>query len=151
MDNPAPEMIERVHRLTLQALARVSADLTALEALASAEEAVPDRRESAELFHHSAQQGCVQLRRYVAALLDLARARRAMRTRFLAVEGGRTHRHRWCADVSMSDEQSVPAMPVRQLSLLELARRPPHSGKRAAVISQGPVAGDEPGEREGRI
>ena len=94
MDNPASEMIETVHRLTLQTLARVSADLSALEALASAEEAVPDRRESAELFHHSAQQGCAQLRRYVATLLGLLRARRETRTRFLVIEGGRAHRHR---------------------------------------------------------
>lgn len=55
MDNPASEMIETVHRLTLQTLARVSADLSALEALASAEEAVPDRRESAPSFSTTAR------------------------------------------------------------------------------------------------
>ena len=47
------------------------ADLAALEALTSTNEAIPDRKASAALFHRSAQRNCVQIQRYLLALSKL--------------------------------------------------------------------------------
>lgn len=73
MDKAASDLVDTLHGLSMQLLVRLSADLAALEALASAEEAVPDRKASAALFHHSAQKGCTQMRRCLAAMHELAR------------------------------------------------------------------------------
>lgn len=72
MDNPAPDVIHNLHEVSKQLLVRLSADLSALEALASAEETVPDRKASAALFHHSAQRGCAQMQQYLSAFYRLA-------------------------------------------------------------------------------
>lgn len=75
MDQAAPDLVDILHGFSMQLLVRLSADLTALAALASMEEETPDRKASAALFHHSAQSSCAQLRRYLAAMHDLARRR----------------------------------------------------------------------------
>ncbi len=75
MDNATVNVIDTLHDLSLQLLVRLAADLTALEALASAEEPVPDRKASAALFHHSARKGCCQLHHYLTALHSLTHER----------------------------------------------------------------------------
>ena len=94
MDNAAMNAIDTLHELSLQLLVRLSADLTALEALASAEETVPDRKASAALFHHSAQKGCCQMQQYLTVLHHLAQGGSEEEKEWLPrTDGTSSHRH----------------------------------------------------------
>jgi hypothetical protein len=75
MDKAVPDLVDTLQGVSMQLLGRLSADLAALEALASVEEMVPDRKASAALFHRSAQKGCAQMRRCLTVMHDLARWR----------------------------------------------------------------------------
>lgn len=61
MDKATPDLVDTLHGLSMQILVRLSADLAALETLASTDEAAPDRKASAALFYHSARKGCAQI------------------------------------------------------------------------------------------
>lgn len=70
-----PELGDKIHSSTLDVLARVSADLTALGAFTSVDEPLPGQQANIRLFHESAQRGCAQLKHYFELWYTLVRGR----------------------------------------------------------------------------
>jgi hypothetical protein len=56
-------VFDELYRSSMEALASLEADVTALAAFASVDEVIPDRKMSAALFHDSASRRSAQLRR----------------------------------------------------------------------------------------